>query len=104
MGRADALISVQERGVKAPVADFPARPERFAASATPGTAQLIQQCIDAPLSARVSWQQFRDGTRAFHVLVALGAGVSPATEAQALGVLDRLRFDQAFEPDWAFAG
>jgi hypothetical protein len=104
MGRTDALVTVQERGAAAPVADFPARPAHFAAAESPGIARTVQECLGGPLPARVSRQEFRDGTRAFHVLVALGPDASPATEAEALGVLDRLRFDQRFEPDWAFAG
>jgi hypothetical protein len=104
MGATDALVSVQERGRGAPVSDFRPRPARFAVPEPSRREETIQQCVDAPVSARVSRDAFSDGARAFHVLVVLGENAPPAVEAQALEILNRLRFDQVFRPNWDFAG
>jgi hypothetical protein len=101
MGPGDALVSVQERGKAAPVADFPARPARFSPAAEDATPRLLEQCLGAPLAAHVSSLRFRDGERAFHAFVVVGAR---ADEAAAFAVLERLRFDPGFRPAWAFAG
>jgi hypothetical protein len=41
----------------------------------------------------VYWFGFRDAGRGFQVLVALGRSASPARVAEALALLDSLRFD-----------
>ncbi len=101
VGPDDAFVSVQERGKAVPVTDFPARPARFATATTDGTPALLEQCLGAPLRGSVSSLTFRDGERAFHALVVVGAR---ADRAAAFAVLDRLRFAAGFRPDWDFAG
>jgi hypothetical protein len=100
MGPRDALVSVQERGRGASAAGYPPRPARFAPGAS-DLSEVVRGCVDTPTVARVLWQPFSDSGRSFYALVALGA---QAPAEQAYAILDRLRFDPGFEPDWPSAG
>ena len=68
-GPKDAFVTVQER-YGAP--QFPQRPE-------------------------IHWFGFRDAGRGFHVLVAIGSDAPPERRAEAVDLLDSLRFEPAPE-------
>lgn len=81
-----ALVVVwEEPGPPRPgvLARFPARP-RHAALGPP----TEEECV-----GRGSVIRFRDGARAFRVLVALGPDATPSTHAEALGVVDGLEVE-----------
>jgi hypothetical protein len=89
MGPRDAFVTVLERyGSPA----FPPRPEPF-------TLPPRSEGIDAETCARngdqldIHWFGFRDAGRGFHVLVAFGAEAPPARRAEAVELLDSLRFE-----------
>jgi hypothetical protein len=100
----DALVTVQERGRNVSLAGFPPRPEQFTATSSPGLTNVIERCMASPLAANVSWQSFSAEGRAFHALVVVGPAVTETAAQQAFAILDRLRVDGRFQPDWEAAG
>jgi hypothetical protein len=99
LGPGDALVTVTER---AGVTTFAPRPRRFEPVPTsPLTARLVQDCVGP---GTVSYQDFSDGFRNFHALVVIDPRASPRVRVEAYQILDRLRFDQRFEPWWRKAG
>jgi hypothetical protein len=89
IGPRDGFVTVQERYGEP---RFPARPARF-------TLPRRAEQSDATECARNGDQLdaylfgFRDAGRGFHVLVALGRDASPQRRAEALALLDSLRFE-----------
>jgi hypothetical protein len=89
MGPQDAFVTVLERyGSPA----FPPRPEPFA---LPPRSDGIDAEACARNSTRLDfhWFGFRDAGRGFHVLVAFGAEAPAARRAEAVELLDSLRFE-----------
>jgi hypothetical protein len=99
MGPADAFVSVQERGRGAAAGGFPPRPPAFAAAATMEPA-VGSHCALGVGGATASWFSFADASRSFHALVVTGPDAPAGVRADAFGILDRLRFDPARQPDW----
>jgi hypothetical protein len=103
LGPADALVTIQERGLDPGSSwqGFPARPAHF--GPTPHDASEAEQCVpDARFTDHWIW--FTDGGRHFHVLVAFGPEASAVTRDEAWGVLDSLRVDASVKPDWDSTG
>ena len=99
MGPRDVLVTVQERA-GTPGPEFVARPRRFTAGMGfqgEGTA-----CVrHASFSAHVI--DFRDGTRFFVALVAIGKSARADARRAGFAVLDSLRFGP-YTPRWPPAG
>jgi hypothetical protein len=96
LGPGDALVSVQERSRPY---RFALRPRRFApAPVGPIAGRMVNACVGG--AGEVSYQDFSDGLRSFHALVALDARASARVRDQAYAILDRLRFDPRFVPWW----
>lgn len=102
MGPGDAFVSVEER-----FGDprFPDRPAHFTLDPKDQGSEA-EQCAGPGEQLDVFWFGFRDAGRGFHVLVALGRNAAPARAAEALALLDSLRFDPgpagvALDPDLA---
>lgn len=90
MRSTDAFVTVRERAGGAP---FPERPARFALDA-PDDVEAAGCVGDAP-ALEFHWFAFRDAARNFHVLVAFGRAVTAERRAEALALLDSLRFEPA---------
>jgi hypothetical protein len=52
----------------------------------------------------VHWRNFTDAGRHFHTLVRVGPGASPEAAAEAWRILDSLRLDPDYRPDWRASG
>jgi hypothetical protein len=93
MGPQDAFVTVQERYGEP---RFPDRPERF-------TLPERSEGTDAEACARngeqldIHWFGFRDAGRGFHVLVAFGRDAPAERRAEAVALLDSLRFESGPE-------
>jgi hypothetical protein len=103
LGPSDAFVTLQERGLGVPAGepDFPARPARFGPAL--GGPSEASACVPG---ARFSdhWFGFRDGGRAFHVMVAFGPDASPEVQRQAWAILDSVRVDPGVVPQWQSSG
>ena len=104
MGPDDAFVTVQERYGEP---RFPDRPEHFT---LPERSQGTDAEVCAPNGEQLDiyWFGFRDAGRGFHVLVAFGRDAPPERRAEALAVLDSLRFQPGpdgvrLDPDLAVA-
>jgi hypothetical protein len=89
IGPEDAFLTIQERYGE-PV--FPDRPASFALEGKSENSDAAT-CAGKEKQLDVYWFGFRDAGRGFHVLVALGRSASPARVAEALALLDSLRFE-----------
>jgi hypothetical protein len=93
VGPRDAFVTVQERHGKP---HFPDRPEPF-------TLPERSEGTDAEACARngeqldIHWFGFRDAGRGFHVLVAFGRDAPPERRAEAVALLESLRFESGPE-------
>jgi hypothetical protein len=104
IGPRDAFVTVQERYGEP---RFPDRPARFALT---GRVDHGDAATCAPNEERLDeyWFGFRDANRGFHVLVVLGSDAPPERRAEALALLDSLRFELGpegirLDPDTAMA-
>jgi hypothetical protein len=88
LGPRDALVTVYERYGEP---RFPDRPARFS---LPDRVEQGDATACARTATRLDeyWFEFRDGNRGFHVLVVLGHDAPPERRAEALALLDSLRF------------
>jgi hypothetical protein len=98
LGRADALVTVQERGLDPGSSwqGFPPRPARFGPGL--GGPSEASACVP-PARFTDHWFTFSDAGRHFHVLVAFGPDAPGTVRAEAWAVLDSLRVDPAVRPD-----
>jgi hypothetical protein len=93
IGPQDAFVTVQERYG---ASQIPQRPETF-------TLPPRSEGTDAEVCARngkqldIHWFGFRDAGRGFHVLAAFGSDAPPERRAEAVELLDSLRFEPAPE-------
>jgi hypothetical protein len=103
MGPADVVLTVWERGYdrNSTWSDFPARPASFGSV---GGRELAGGECGEPAGTTTQWRNFRDAGRHFHTLVRIGPDASPGSAAQARSVLDRLRLDPDYQPDWRASG
>lgn len=90
VGATGALVSIQERASAHSDSSFPPRPNRFRLRPTPGLE--IPACLAPRRRPRLYWIPFRDHSRYFYALVALGHTAASRTRDDALRVLDSLRF------------
>ena len=103
LGPTDALVSVQERGRRGgAAAGFPPRPAHFQFS--DGSTSEASTCVRRPARFTDSFIWFSDGGRRFHALVAFGLQAPERVRREAFAILDSLRFDPSFEPDWRDSG
>ena len=93
IGPKDAFVTVQERyGTP----QFPHRPERFTLPPrSEGTE--AETCARNGKQLDIHWFGFRDAGRGFHVLVVFGSDAPPERRAEAVDLLDSLRFEPAPE-------
>jgi hypothetical protein len=102
MGPEDAFVTVQERYGEL---SFPDRPERFTLpERSEGTD--AEECARNGEQLDIHWFGFRDSGRGFHVLVAFGRDAPAERRAEAVALLDSLRFDSGpdgvrLDPDLA---
>jgi hypothetical protein len=89
LGPDDAFVTVQERYGET---DFPDRPERFSLTGRVEHGDAAT-CARGEAELEEYWFEFRDAGRGFHVLVAFGTEVTEARRAEALALLDSLRFE-----------
>src|SRR4051794_8956665 len=89
IGPKDAFVTLQERYGEP---QFPDRPEHFALESK-DLENEAAACADEGKKLDVYWFGFRDGSRGFHVLVAFGRSAPAARVAEALALLDSLRFE-----------
>jgi hypothetical protein len=103
MGPDDVVITVWERGYD-PGSDwpgFPARPARFGPVA--GAEPAGEGCGE-PTGTIIHWRNFSERGRHFHTLVRIGPDAPDATAAQAWRILDGLRLEPGYRPDWPARG
>jgi hypothetical protein len=101
LGPADVYVTVQERGTgSGDWRDFPPRPEHFGPF-DPAPGEL--GCMDHPGTA-VDFFGFTDAGRHFYGLVVIGEEVPARVRDEAWAVLDSLRFDAGYTPDWEASG
>jgi hypothetical protein len=103
LGPRDALVILLERGLDpgSNWPDFPPRPEHFG-PALGGRSEAAECAPGARFTDH--WFGVTDRGRHFHVEVAFGPDATPATQAQAWGILDSLRVDPKARPDWRATG
>jgi hypothetical protein len=89
MGPRDALVTIFERSGEP---RFPDRPPRFTLPGRAGQSEAIP-CAHTATRLDDYWFGFRDANRGFHVLVVLGHDAPPERRAEALALLDSLRFE-----------
>jgi hypothetical protein len=99
MGRADVVVTVWERGSDrhSTWSDFPARPAAFGPV---GDGEPAEGECGEPAGTTTHWRNFNQAGRHFHTLVRIGPDSSPESAADAWSVLDRLRLDPDYQPDW----
>lgn len=90
VGAKGALVSIQERAPAHADSSFPPRPKRFRLRPTP--ALEIPACLVPRRRPRLYWIPFRDHSRYFYALVAVGHTATSQTRDDALRVLNSLRF------------
>ncbi len=100
LGRRDAVLTVLERGFdrRASWADFPRRPARPRATRA-NTQGPEAACGDRP-GTNVHWLNFTDAGRHLHVLIVIGPDVRRSMRRQPWRILDTLRLNPEFRPDW----
>ena len=91
MGPRDAFVTVQERFGDA---RFAARPARFALPPRLEQGDAVACARKAP-DLDEHWFEFGDAGRNFYVLAAFGRDAAPERRAEALALLDSLRFEPA---------
>ena len=103
MSTRDVVITIWERGYdeRAHWKDFPARPERFGPVAD---AEPAGDGCGEPPGTLNHWRNFTDAGRHFHTLVRIGPEVPPGAVDEAWGILDSLRFDADYRPEWTSSG
>jgi hypothetical protein len=91
LGPTDAFLTIQEEG-HPQLADYPSRPIEFKLG--PPNEQFDGvACVRDPTALAQWWLSFRDGNRAFYVLVALGKSASEETRQQVLQTLNSFHVD-----------
>ena len=97
----DVVLTLWERGHASNSAwsDFPQRPPAFGPVDDPerGT------CGEPP-GTMVHWRNFTDSGRHFHTLVRVGPDATHEAAAEAWRILDSLRFDPGYRPNWPASG
>jgi hypothetical protein len=88
---ADAFLTVQERA-QPHLADYPPRPTQFDLG-KPTEGFDGELCVREPGDLHQWWLPFRDGSRAFYALVALGASASEETRQQVTQTLNSFHID-----------
>jgi hypothetical protein len=103
MGRGDVVITVWERGYDRDTewADFPARPRTFGPVAD---AERAGPGCGEPLDTMIHWRNFTDAGRHLHSLLRIGPEAPPRARAEAWEVLDSLRLNAGYRPDWPASG
>ena len=103
MGPADVVVTVWERGYDrhSTWSEFPGRPTAFGPV---GDGEPAGGECGEPAGTKTHWRNFSDAERHFHSLVRIGADASPESVTEAWGVLDRLRLDPKYQPDWRASG
>jgi hypothetical protein len=103
MGPGDVVITVWERGHDRDSnwLDFPPRPRSFgpvpdAEPAGPGCGE--------PTGTMVHWRNFSESGRHLHTLVRIGPQAPRGAAFEAWQILDALRLDPSYKPDWAASG
>jgi hypothetical protein len=99
MGRAAVVVTVWERGFDrhSTWSDFPARPAAFGPV---GDGEPAGGECGEPAGTKTHWRNFSEAGRHLHTLVRIGPDASPGSAADAWSVLDRLRLDPDYQPDW----
>jgi hypothetical protein len=92
VGATGALVSIQERAPANSENGFPPRPIGFRLRPTP--ALEIPACLAPRRRPSLYWIPFRDHSRYFYALVALGHSATSRTRDDAIRVLDSLRFSR----------
>lgn len=90
VGATGALVTIQERAAANADGGFPPRPKHLQLRPTPSLE--IPACLaprGRPILTRIA---FRDHSRYFYALVAVGRRATSHTQNQAMRVLDSLRF------------
>jgi hypothetical protein len=88
---ADAFLTVQERA-QPHLADYPPRPTQFDLG-KPTEGFDGELCVREPGDFHQWWLPFRDGSRAFYALVALGTSASEETRQQVTQTLNSFHID-----------
>jgi hypothetical protein len=103
LGPADALVTVQERGLdpRSAWSDFPPRPAHFGPKL--GGPSEASACVP---SAHFTdhWFRFTDGDRHFHVLVVFGQLAPGEVRREAWHILDGVKIDPGTRPSWKASG
>jgi hypothetical protein len=99
----DVAITLWERGHDPHSAwrDFPPRPERF--GPVPHAEPAGPGCGEPP-GTIIHWRNVADAGRHLHTLVRIGPDAPSSVAAQAWAVLDSLRLDSGYRPDWPSSG
>jgi hypothetical protein len=92
LGPGDAFLTVQERA-QPHLADYPPRPIRFDLG-EPTEGFDGELCVREPGDLDQWWLPFRDGSRAFYALVALGTSASKETRQQVTQTLNSFHIDE----------
>jgi hypothetical protein len=103
MGPGDVVVTVWERGydTDSDWLDFPARPKSF--GPVPNAEPAGPGCGEPP-GTMVHWRNFSDSGRHLHTLVRIGPEARPRAGSQAWQILDSLRLDPGYKPDWPASG
>ena len=103
MSARDVVLTVWERGYeeRARWKDFLPRPERFGPVAE---AEPAGDGCGEPPGTLIHWRDFTDAGRHFHTLVRIGPDVPAGAVDEAWRILDSLRFDADYRPDWPSSG
>lgn len=91
LGPEDAFLTVQERA-QPHLADYPPRPIHFDLG-EPTEGFDGELCVREPGDLLQWWLSFRNGTRAFYALVALGTSASEETRQQVTQTLNSFHID-----------
>jgi hypothetical protein len=96
----DVVLTVWERGYdrNSKWSDFPRRPLRFGPVAD---AQPARAGCGEPAGTTIHWRNISDSGRHFHTLVRIGPNAPQNATAQVWHILDALRFDPDYRPNWA---
>jgi hypothetical protein len=89
---ADAFLTIQERA-QPHLADYPPRPTQFDLG-KPTEGFDGELCVREPGDLDQWWLPFRDGSRAFYALVALGTSASKETRQQVTQTLNSFHIDE----------
>jgi hypothetical protein len=91
-GPRDAFIALYERAAPFSASGYPKRPKRLS-FLLEDVSNSGRFCVPDP-ERLDTWVSFRDGDRAFYLLVAIGKSASAETRAQLNTILDSLRLSR----------